>query len=145
MTPPSLLILSGVRGDTRRYRSVHLAEQATLVGLQVTLAHAWQCGLPLLVKQNHFDFAVFQRVEMDRLIKRLVGVLKSQGTLILYDTDDLVFDRDAFKYIDSPDFSDPLRARLYLKSMSRQKEMLLSSDAVLVSTEYLVKQVRRLE
>lgn len=144
MTSPGLLILSGVRGDTRRYRSVHLAEQATMAGLQVTLAHAWQCGLPGLIKQNRFNFAVFQRVEMDRFIQRLVDGLKNQGTIILYDTDDLVFDRDAFKYIDSPDFSDPLRAKLYLRSMERQKEMLLAADGVLVSTHYMVKQVRRL-
>lgn len=144
MTSPSLLILSGVRGDTRRYRSVHLAEQASLAGMQVTLAHAWQCGLPRLVKRDSFDFAVFQRVEMDRFIQRLVDVLKSRGTLILYDTDDLVFDRDAFKYIDSPDFSDPLREKLYLRSMDRQKDMLLAADGVLVSTQYMVKQIRRL-
>lgn len=144
MTPPSILILSGVRGDTRRYRSVHLAEQAALAGMQVTLAHAWQAGLPRLVKWQNFDFAVFQRVEMDWFIQRLVDALKNKGTIILYDTDDLVFDQDAFKYIDSPDFSDPLRSKLYLRSMRRQKEILLASDAVLVSTDYLVKQVRRL-
>ena len=144
MTQPSILILSGVRGDTRRYRSVHLAEQAELAGMKVTLAHAWQSGLTSLVKRNHYDIAVFQRVEMDRFTGRLVDELKARGTIILYDTDDLVFDRDAFKYIDSPDFSDPLRARLYLKSMNQQKEMLLASDAVLVSTDYLVKQIRRL-
>jgi len=144
VTSPSLLILSGVRGDTRRYRSVHLAEQATMAGMQVTLAHAWQGGLLRLAKCNHFDLAVFQRVEMDRFIRRMVYGLKSKGTIILYDTDDLVFDRDAFKYIDSPDFSDPLRAKLYLRSMDRQKEMLLASDAVLVSTDYLVRQVWRL-
>jgi glycosyltransferase involved in cell wall biosynthesis len=145
MTQPAILILSGVRGDTRRYRSVHLAEQAVLAGMQVTLAHAWQNGLPSLVKRNYFDIAVFQRVEMDRFIHSLVSVLRARGTLILYDTDDLVFDQDAFKYIDSPDFSDPLRARLYIKAMNRQKEMLLASDAILVSTDYLVKQVRRLD
>lgn len=144
MTPPSLLILSGVRGDTWRYRSVHLAEQAELAGMKVSLVHAWQGGLPGLVKKNRFDVAVFQRVEMDRFVGRLVDELKARGTIVLYDTDDLVFDRDAFKYIDSPDFSDPLRARFYLKSMDRQKEMLLAADAVLVSTDYLVKQVRRL-
>lgn len=145
MTQPAILILSGVRGDTRRYRSVHLAEQAVLAGMQVTLAHTWQLGLTRLVNQNRFDFAVFQRVEMDRFILRLVDVLKSKGTIILYDTDDLAFDRDAFKYIDSPDFSDPLRARLYLRSMDRQKQMLISADAVLVSTAYLARQIRRME
>jgi glycosyltransferase involved in cell wall biosynthesis len=144
MTPPSILILSGVRGDTWRYRSVHLAEQAAQEGMKVTLAHAWQVGLHRLVNRHRFDFAIFQRVEMDRFLMRLVDALKNKGTIILYDTDDLVFDQEAFRNIDSPDFSDPLRARLYLRSMSRQKEMLLASDAVLVSTDYLVKQVRRL-
>jgi len=145
MTPLSILILSGVRGDTRRYRSVHLAQQAELAGMKVTLAHAWQSGLTRLVKRNHYDIAVFQRVEMDMFIGRLVDALKARGTIILYDTDDLVFDQDAFKYIDSPDFSDPLRARLYLRSMDRQKQILISADAVLVSTAYLARQIRRLE
>ena len=144
MKPVHVLILSGVAGDTRRYRSLHLAEQSQLAGMQVTLAHAWQPGLKALISDNHFDVAVFQRVELDAYFQRLIGELKRANTLCLYDTDDLVFDETLFHYIDSPDFADPVRANLYRKSMLRQRKMLLACDAVLTSTAFLAEKVRAL-
>ncbi len=144
MKPIHVLILSGVAGDTRRYRSLHLAEQSQMAGMQVTLAHAWQPGLQALVSDNHFDVAVFQRVEMDQFIRRLLDVLKAENTLCLYDADDLVFDETFFPYIDSPDFADPIRASLYRNSMQRQRKMLIECDAALTSTEFLAGQIRAL-
>jgi len=140
----SILILSGVSGDTRRYRSLHLQEQCELAGVQVRLAHIADAGLMRLVSKERFDIAVFQRVEMDAYVKRLLGVLKTAGTLNLYDSDDLVFEESMFQFIDSPDFSDPIRASLYRKNMRRQRQMLLACDAALVSTAFLAEQVKKL-
>lgn len=139
-----ILILSGVSGDTRRYRSLHLQEQCKLAGVPVRLAHITDAGLMRLVSKERFDIAVFQRVEMDTYVKRLLRVLKAAGTLNLYDSDDLVFEESMFQFIDSPDFSDPIRASLYRKNMGRQRQMLLTCDAALVSTAFLAERVERL-
>jgi hypothetical protein len=40
----SILILSGARGDTRRYRTFHLYEQTRLAGLECQLSHVTDRG-----------------------------------------------------------------------------------------------------
>ncbi len=142
MTLLNILILAGVSGDTRRYRSLHLAEQSQMAGMEVSLAHVWQAGLPQLVHGQVYDVAVFQRVELDSTTLRILRVLKDKGTICLYDTDDLVFDEFAFDYIDSPDFVDPIRASLYRKSMRRQRAMLDACDAAITSTDFLAEQIK---
>ena len=81
-------------------------------------------GLHRLVKRTRFDIAIFQRVEMDGYINRMVKTLKSQGTLCLYDSDDLIFDEAVIKHIDNPDFNDPSTANLNREHMRRQLGML---------------------
>ncbi len=139
---PRILILSGVQGDTRRYRAFHLWQQLNLAGVECVLSHITS---PNLVKQAAgANIVILQRVSLDRYIETLLRLMRQQQTLILYDTDDLLFDLSAFQYIDSPDFADPIRTRLYLEEMRGQKRMLENSDAVLVSSEYLADRVRLL-
>ncbi len=40
-----IVIASGVRGDTRRYRTFHLYEQCQLLGLNVHLAHVTELAV----------------------------------------------------------------------------------------------------
>lgn len=140
----NILIISGVWGDTRRYRSLHLLEQCRLLGWQAKLVHAIDKNLLHLVERENFDIVVFQRVEMDRVINRLLSNLQKKDCVKLYDTDDLVFDESMMAYIDSPDFTDPVRERLYRKGMNRQKEMLQACDAAMVSTTPLAEEVAKL-
>ncbi len=144
MTNPSVLIISGVRGDTRRYRSLHLAEQLACASIPVDVTHITASGLQKLLKAHQPAVVVFQRVEHDAHVARLQRLCRSKGALTLYDTDDLVFDQDVFQYIDSPDFSDPVRARLYRKTMQRHAAMLQACDAALVSTPFLADRVAKL-
>lgn len=143
-TECKVLIISCAQGDTRRYRSVHLKEQCDLVNLPVLMVNIKDTGLHLLVKRTRFDIAIFQRVEMDGYINRMVKTLKSQGSLCLYDTDDLIFDEAMIKHIDNPDFNDPFTANLNRKYMRRQRSMLEACVGTLVSTPYLANQVGKL-
>ncbi len=135
-----ILILSGVQGDTRRYRSHHLYEQLRLAGVDCTLAHITDPRLPGLAAQAH-DL-LLHRVVWDRVAAPLVEQVRRAGGRVILDLDDLVFVEDAFRWIDSPDFADPTRERLYRENMRRNRTTLEHSDAVLTSTAFLAEQVR---
>ena len=136
----SILILSGVRGDTRRYRTLHLFEQLRLVGIDCALSHLTDPQLPRLLERA--KMVIFHRTPLDGYVDKLLERLRRRGALVILDVDDLVFDPAAFQWIDSPDFQDPLRAKLYRAEMERQREMLDSSQAVLASTDFLAERVR---
>jgi glycosyltransferase involved in cell wall biosynthesis len=140
---PQILILSGVRGDTRRYRAIHPWEQLQLLGVHCTLSHITDPQLP--EKLSAATLAVFHRVTHDVYVDRLVSSFKQGGGVAVADTDDLIFDPAAFQWINSPDFQDPLRASLYRDEMLHQRTGLLSCQAALASTDFLREQIRLLE
>ncbi len=138
--PHPILVVSGVRGDTRRYRAFHLHQQLRLAGVECALSHLTDPHLPERVSRA--DVLVLHRVAYDDYVARLIAVLRRRGGLLLVDTDDLIFDPQAFKWIDSPDFRDPVRARLYRQEMARHRRTLEAADGALASTDYLANYVR---
>jgi glycosyltransferase involved in cell wall biosynthesis len=139
---PKILIISGVQGDTRRYRAFHLWQQLRLANVESILSHITSPGLYKQAAQS--DVVILQRVPMDAYIVKLLNAMRRHKSLIIYDTDDLLFDPTLLQWIDSPDFADPIRTHLYRKEMDRQRWTLESSDAALVSTEYLADRIKTL-
>lgn len=137
-----ILVLSGVRGDTRRYRSFHTFEQLGIAGVGCKLSHITDPELPAKVEQA--SIIILHRITYDRYVERLLQVINRHGSLTIMDVDDLVFDLSAFKWIASPDFQDPVRAALYQEDMQRYQATLKSCHAVIASTHYLEDQVRAL-
>lgn len=138
--PIGVLILSGVRGDTRRYRTFHLYEQLRLVGIPAILSHVTDPKLPEYI--NYAKIAIFHRVTYDRYIESLIRSLLDQGSIPLLDTDDLTFDPQAFQWINSPDFQDPIRSALYKEDMRRNRQTLEACFGGLTSTTFLADQIR---
>ncbi len=133
-----ILISSGVRGDTRRYRVFHLYEQCHILGLDVHLSHIIDLGFINKVKES--DLLILHRAPWDSNVQRAIDNIHNRGGKVIYDTDDLLFDLKAFQWIDSPDFTDPVRANLYREDMSRQRKTMDLSDAIMTSTGYLAEQ-----
>lgn len=140
MNSPSFLILSGVQGDTRRYRTHHLAEQLRLAGLDVRLSHITAPDALGLAEKA--DCIIVHRLVWDRVTRLLFACAEKQRALVLLDIDDLVFDPEVFDHIDSPDFADARRARLYRENMRRSREVLDHCAGVLASTEFLAERAR---
>jgi len=135
--PTRVLILSGVRGDTRRYRTLHLYQQLRLAGVEGALSHTTDPHLRSLAEEA--AVMVLHRVTYDPYVAGLIQFVRSRGGLVLADIDDLIFDPAAFQWIDSPDFQDPLRAALYQEDMRRHRQTIEACDAVLASTPYLAQ------
>jgi len=139
---PSALIFSGVRGDTRRYRALHLFQQMTLLGIPTRVTHLVDPQLPRMMEQA--DLIVVHRAAANRSLEKSLQAARTRGALVLADTDDLIFDPQAFDYIDNPEFIDPVRTRLYREEMLRHRRTLELCAGALVSTEYLAGQVEKL-
>ena len=137
-----VLALSGVRGDTRRYRTIHPYEQINLAGVECILSHLTDPKLP--EKAGQIDLGILHRVPMDGYVGNLLAGFQQRGVPVIVDVDDLVFEPAAFQWIDSPDFSDPLRASLYLEEMRRQRLTVDACHAVTASTNFLADEVRPL-
>jgi O-antigen biosynthesis protein len=137
-----LLILSGVLGDTRRYRTFHLYEQLLLAGLSVELSH--QMDPDLLHKAQTADIVFIHRAAWDKKLSRLFDIIENRGGLVIQDVDDLVFAPEAINWIDSPDFQDSVRLGLYQEDLRRFRQTLDRCHAVLASTDYLAGWMRKL-
>ncbi len=141
-TDDLVLLLSGVRGDTRRYRSLHPYEQLRMVGVSCAAAHLTDPQVDRLASRA--SYVIFHRVAWDRNVERLINSLRARQGVAIFDTDDLLFDPDAFQFIDSPDFEDRRRVALYQEEMHRYRRALELCDAVTTSTDYLAEQARPL-
>jgi glycosyltransferase involved in cell wall biosynthesis len=137
-----VIILSGVRGDTRRYRSMHPYEQLKIAGVDCELSHITDPSLPTRIVRS--SVALFHRLTHDSYVERLLQTLRQAGGLAIMDVDDLVFDPGAFRWIDSPDFQDPIRAALYREDMRRNLIALKACQAAITSTQFLANQVQAL-
>jgi len=135
-----ILIISGVKGDTRRYRSFHLHEQFNAAGIPNELGHITQPGI--FQRAERADVIILQRVIYDRFVEKIIRVVRERGGLVILDLDDLVFDPEAIKWINSPDFMDPVRARLYIQNIQRNRQTLENCDAAITATSFLADQVR---
>jgi glycosyltransferase involved in cell wall biosynthesis len=130
-----ILIFSGVRGDTRRYRTLHLYEQLRLAGLDCVVSHLTDAQLPGQIQNARA--VILHRVAYDGYVARLLDQLRSRGALIVLDADDFLYDPAIMRWIDSPDFQDPVRAGLYRKELLRHRATLDHCDAITVSTASL--------
>jgi glycosyltransferase involved in cell wall biosynthesis len=142
MDIPKIAIVSGVQGDTRRYRAFHLYEQLRLAGCRTIVGHITQRCIKDWIQSA--KIIILQRVSWDHYVEDLLKSARKQKRIIISDVDDLIFDPDVMHWIDSPDFADPIRSSLYRQNLMRNRRTLLESDAVIASTEYLAEQVRKL-
>lgn len=143
-TPRSVLVVSGVRGDTRRYRAFHLVEQLHLCGVDARFVHLTDFHFTKTVDSRAWDLVVLHRTPYPEYLGGIIERLKRRGALVLSDFDDLLFDPAVFQFINSPDFADSVRSDLYQESMYKTRQILAYSDGAIVSTSFLADQISQL-
>lgn len=136
-----VLIISYVRGDTRRYRVLHTLEQLALLVIDGHYIHLSDF---IFCKElsKKWDFILLHRVPFDQCVQKIIYT-SSNTPIIFSDFDDLIFDLNSFRFINSPDFSDVFRAKLYLQEMQRIHATLQHSEGSLASTDFLAAQIRQ--
>lgn len=93
-----VLFVSGGVGDSALYRAFNQAEELRLnkIPADTTIQDD-----PFLLRYvDKFKIFVFHRTIFTPLVEKMVSKIKQQGKVIIFETDDLVFD---FKYIQATD------------------------------------------
>jgi glycosyltransferase involved in cell wall biosynthesis len=116
-----------------RYRCENIAEVLRSQGHSVDIAWVGDRR----VRVDH-DIVVLHRICAIAEGREYARAARACGAVLVYGADDLVFDADAFPATDTS----PATARLR-RYAPLHAAMALEADAVLVSTEYLADEVRR--
>ncbi|PIX90382.1 MAG: hypothetical protein COZ29_00290 [Candidatus Moranbacteria bacterium CG_4_10_14_3_um_filter_45_9] len=96
--PGDILFITGGVGDSARYRTVHIAEELTLNGFSCS---ATVQDNPFLVTYaDHFSVFIFHRVLFTPSVARLIEKIKLLRKEIIFETDDLVYDKEFLKHMD---------------------------------------------
>ncbi len=133
----NVLFVSGMDGDTRRYRCIHHQEQLALAGVESSLLV--DDDLEIYAAAATCDVAILHRVPWSDLIADLVTLMHQRNKPVLFETDDLVFELGLHDRIGLLDMLDPAEAQRLRASLAGQAETFRRADFALVTTEYLAQ------
>jgi len=94
-----ILIITGGVGDSAHYRAYNQAEELNLHGFAASVAIQDSPFLRGLVSK--FSVFIFHRTVVTAKVKRMIEEIKNQKKEIIFETDDLVFDK---KFIQETDY-----------------------------------------
>jgi len=134
------LFVSGMDGDTQRYRCFHHQEQLAMQG--VTTKFCESDDPQLLVDALVHDVFVLHRVPYSRLIEAVIDVAHLRGKPVIFETDDLVFAPELYDHIGFVDTLSPEDARRFRRDLNLQAETFERCDCVLTTTDFLARQAR---
>jgi glycosyltransferase involved in cell wall biosynthesis len=112
-----LFITNGV-GDSARYRTWHVAEELRL--------HGFKCSVtvqdnPLLPNYaDKFKIFIFHRTLLTAKVAKLIDGIKKQKKEIIFDADDLVFDRKYLLQMDYLKNMNALEKKLYANGLGKE-------------------------
>ena len=135
-----VLFISGLDGDTRRYRCFHHQEQLALLGKMTGFRES--DDPQLLVDALDYDVFVLHRVPYSRLIGIVIDIAHLRGKPIVFETDDLVFDPGLYEHIGFVDTLPVEEARKYHDDLKRLAETFILCDCVLTTTQFLADEAR---
>lgn len=146
MEPESLsdqrvLFVSGIDGDTRRYRCFHHQEQLAIEGIESALRE--HDDPSLVVDVLNYDLFVLHRVPYTPLIAAVIDIARSRGKPVVFETDDLVFDPALYDQIGFVDTLSVEQARAYRTELLRLTETFQRCDCVLTTTQFLADEARQ--
>ena len=141
MEKPKTLFISGIDGDTRRYRCTHHQEQLISQGVETELRES--DDPQLMVDALDYDIFVLHRVPYSQLIGIVIDIAHLRGKPVVFETDDLVFDPEFYAQIGFVDTLSAEDARRYRNALKRLAETFQQCDCVLTTTQFLADEARR--
>ncbi len=134
------LCISGVGLDAMRYRCEHLAEQFAVQGYRADVAAADQAQLTEVL--TRYAVFVLHRVMAAPDYEAFVAEARRRGKVVIFDTDDLVFDVSALDHVPAIGEYSSVERKYAIDTIERNGRMMRACDAVTVSTEYLRDYIR---
>ncbi len=138
----AVVFVTGISGDSPRYRCAHQAEALGLGGVTFDVERQREVDLDDLLDQ--YQCYVLHRVHWGPDVERFIDRAHERGKRVIYDTDDLVFDPDATRFIELLEHLGEPKRTLFLDGLHRCRRTLEACDAVTVSSDFLADRVRQI-
>lgn len=110
---------------TTQLRCLQPAKYLSDLGIRVATGHLYR-SIP-----EKRSIIIIHRAVFDRYTKIFISYAKLRGSVVVYDTDDLLFDPAAEKYLSD------IRNTNYLRRANLYKKAMVRCDIVLVATKFL--------
>lgn len=136
-----VLYVTGCAGGSEYYRCFNQKEELNQFGLSAAILSQKNNFLHLIVKK--YKIFIFQRVHFNHHISVFLNELKKNNKIIIYETDDLIFDPDYLKYMAYYDEMEEREKVLYRNGIGRELLEEHYIHHVVVSTDFLGKIVNR--
>jgi glycosyltransferase involved in cell wall biosynthesis len=139
-----VLILNGFPEDWAlyRYRIKQKIEQLNSVGVDVKTIHF---DAPDVVPQAmDYSHVIWYRLPITERLIQLQEKSKSNGTKLIYDIDDLIFDLEVCQQIDGIQILNEVDKEKYLQNMARLAEAMKLCDYGLVTTTPLKEKLEEM-
>lgn len=135
------LFVDGTYGSVSvRYRNTNVADGLRRLGYSVACVRTDEIEAGALGRIN-CRTAVFLRAPFDATYRAAVDELRRNGTRIVYDIDDLVFDEDVVALTDGARFLTADEMERYFEGVAQYRAFISSADAVTTTTEFLARAV----
>lgn len=136
-----ILFISGIGGDTRRYRCEHQQEQLALKGIVTALRE--DDDTQVLTDVFAYDLLVLHRVPYSPLIGLVIELAHAQGKPVVFETDDLIFAPELEAHIGFMDTLSPEVLHRFRSDLVQLEETFRRCDCVLTTTEFLAEAARQ--
>ena len=137
---PRIAIVSGCGGDSRRYRCEHLLECLQALGGDGIVLDAHK-ALPTDASTmlSNLEGVVFHRAAWNPTVEKLVDEAKRRAKVLLFDTDDLVFDVQ-----EDPSQDKGVGRFGKGQAIAQQFQTMQACQGVITSTDFLKSRVESL-
>lgn len=137
------LILAGcLHATVKLYRCTHLQEQLARLGIAAEVQEWHDQPLAAEVTER-FDLLILQRTVMSANLRRLIEAMQRRGKLVIFDTDDLVFEPAMSRWHRGVARLSPIDQELYQEGVALTLATLQASDLVLTASPFLAEVAQR--
>lgn len=136
--------IDGTNGTaSTSYRVDLIAQGLADIGWKVGSCSFKQAAEALGAADFSCRFLIIHRAYDFEAMRDTILDLRSRGTVIVYDVDDLVFDLDVLPYVDAYHHMPDTHRRMFERSFLAVREFVLNADVCTTSTEFLANELRK--
>ncbi len=136
-----IIFVSNGVGDASMYRTDYVAEELRLYGFRTSVIY--KDDPFLLLKLRKSKVIVLYRITCDTEIEKLLQQVDKLKQILIYDTDDLVFDLEAFKKTDAYNNFNELQKKQYENGVGLKILNSKEVKAITTSTSFLAEKLNR--
>ncbi|MDQ0192096.1 glycosyltransferase family 4 protein [Paenibacillus wynnii] len=137
-----VLFISGCFGDTQRYRVFNQMEQLEYLEINVIERYFADYDIISALDQK-IDIVIMHRVPHTLGIEYFISTANKMNVPVIFDVDDLVYEKEYAKYSDGINYLEEEEKALYFEGIERYKKTIELCDGAIVTTEFLAETIAK--